>query len=74
MEKEINYEYKTIRYIPNGRGIYTLSYEEFGDYGLFAWEILEQGRQGWKVIASGCNGDGEITTVIMERATKGDAQ
>lgn len=65
----MKYEYKTIRYIPYvGRsGACTLSYEEFDDYGLFAWQILEQGRLGWKVVASGCNSDGEITTVIMER-------
>lgn len=65
----MKYEYKTIRYIPYvGRsGACTLSYEEFDDYGLFAWQILKQGRLGWKVVASGCNSDGEITTVIMER-------
>lgn len=74
MKKEINYEYKTIRYIQHGgRGrAYTLSYEEFDDYGLFAWEILEQGRRGWKVVASGCNSDGDIATVIMERVSGQD--
>lgn len=76
MKKKTNYEYKTIRYNPFivGSAAYTLSYEEFDRLRTFCMGILEQGRRGWKVVASGCNSEGAITTVIMERVTEGDAQ